>query len=256
MTDFGGNLRVAREQRGLSLSELAVRTKIPLAALEALERNDVSKLPGGIFSRAFVRAYAHEVGLDADATVSEFLARFEVSPAPATAPPAMNRARSFDTPQRMSVAVTLALVTLPIIGFVLYGSLRTPPPQNTEMRSAARESAPATADSPAVHAVATSAVSTDLPAASAPGTLTLDVHPTGPCWVKVTADGRPVLARLMKAGEKQSLPFRDNALLQIGDAGTFAFSIDGQAGRSLGQPGEVRLVRITRETLSRYVQQP
>ena len=256
MTDFGGHLRVAREQRGLSLNELAVRTKIPLAALEALERNDVSRLPGGIFSRAFVRAYAHEVGLDADAAVKEFLAHFGLSPTPATPTPAADRDRSFDMPQRMSVAVTLALVSLPIIGFILYGSLRTSPPQSAGARPAVRESAPATSESPAVHAVATSAASTALPAASAPGTLTLDVHPTGLCWVKVTADGRPVLARLMKAGEKQSLPFRDHALLQIGDAGAFAFSIDGQPGRSLGQPGEVRLVRISRETLSRYVQEP
>ena len=80
MSDFGGKLRAARERRGLSLRQIAASTKISIAALEAIERNDLSNLPGGIFSRAFVRSYAIEVGLDPDATVHEFLERFQVCP--------------------------------------------------------------------------------------------------------------------------------------------------------------------------------
>src|SRR5919107_707584 len=87
MNDFGGRLRQARERRGISLRQIAASTKISVAALEALERNDVSKLPGGIFSRAFVRSYATEICLDPDATVKEFLQRFEAPPPEADVPP-------------------------------------------------------------------------------------------------------------------------------------------------------------------------
>lgn len=72
MEDLGAQLKRARDERGLSLSEIANRTKIAVTALEALERNDLSKLPGGIFGRAFVRAYAAELGLDGDKTVADF----------------------------------------------------------------------------------------------------------------------------------------------------------------------------------------
>src|ERR1043165_2621375 len=88
MSDFGGKLRLARERRGISLRQIAASTKISIAALEALERNDLSKLPGGIFSRAFVRSYAIEVGLDPDATVHEFLERFQATPVVQPASPA------------------------------------------------------------------------------------------------------------------------------------------------------------------------
>jgi cytoskeleton protein RodZ len=74
--DFGAHLREAREGRGLSLREIADATKISARSLEALERNDIVRLPGGIFSRAFVRAYAVEVGLDPEETISEFMASF------------------------------------------------------------------------------------------------------------------------------------------------------------------------------------
>lgn len=256
MIDFGGKLRLAREQRGISLTEIGARTKITRAALEALERNDVSKLPGGIFSRAFVRAYAHEVGLDPDETVGEFLARFEVSAPPAVPSTLSNADRNIAIDRRiLPIALTLVLVGLPLIGLVVYFAMRTPPAQAVATRAAASETVPATSDSPAIRPVATSAVSTP-PASVAPDTMTLEVHPTALCWVKVTADGRPVLARLMNAGDKESRPFRDNALIQIGDAGTFAFSVDGRIGASLGDSGEVRTIRITRETLARYVQQP
>jgi len=72
MDDLGAQLKRARDERGMSLSEIASRTKISVTALEALERNDLSKLPGGIFGRAFVRAYAGELGLDPDKTVADF----------------------------------------------------------------------------------------------------------------------------------------------------------------------------------------
>ena len=74
--DFGLKLKRAREERGVSLREIAEITKISVTALEALERNDISRLPGGIFSRSFVRSYAAEIGLDPDQTVRDFLARF------------------------------------------------------------------------------------------------------------------------------------------------------------------------------------
>src|SRR5882724_7476382 len=76
---FGAKLRDARERRGVSLRQIANATKISVAALEALERNDFSRLPGGIFSRAFVRAYAIQVGLDPEQTVQEFLVEYELN---------------------------------------------------------------------------------------------------------------------------------------------------------------------------------
>jgi cytoskeleton protein RodZ len=76
VSDFGAMLREARERRGLPLRVIADTTKISVRALEALERNDISQLPGGIFSRAFVRAYALEVGLDPEQTIAEFITRF------------------------------------------------------------------------------------------------------------------------------------------------------------------------------------
>jgi cytoskeleton protein RodZ len=75
-TRFGTYLRAAREARGVSLRQIAAATRISFPVLDALERNDISRLPGGLFSRAFVRAYAKEVGLDPDRTIEVFLAQF------------------------------------------------------------------------------------------------------------------------------------------------------------------------------------
>src|SRR5215208_4441934 len=75
VTDFGERLRRARDSRGVSLRQVANITRITVRALEAVERNDLSRLPGGIFTRSFVRAYAAEVGLDPEGTLREFLAQ-------------------------------------------------------------------------------------------------------------------------------------------------------------------------------------
>src|ERR1700691_1853988 len=74
--DLGKKLREARERRGVSLRDIANSTKISVSVLEALERNDISRLPGGIFGRAFVRSFAKEVGLDPETAIQEFIAQF------------------------------------------------------------------------------------------------------------------------------------------------------------------------------------
>lgn len=85
MTDsFGARLRRERERRQIALADIATRTKIKASLFEELERDDASHWPTGIFRRSFMRAYADAVGLDAEATVREFLERF---PDPAAPPP-------------------------------------------------------------------------------------------------------------------------------------------------------------------------
>jgi transcriptional regulator with XRE-family HTH domain len=70
---FGARLRQRREEQGIALSSIAEQTKIKMSLLEALERDDVSRWPSGIFRRAFVRSYGLAIGLQPDAVVREFL---------------------------------------------------------------------------------------------------------------------------------------------------------------------------------------
>src|SRR5438552_19178341 len=70
---FGARLRQRRERQQIALITIVEQTKISLSLLEALERDDVSHWPAGIFRRAFLRAYAHAIGLEPDLVVREFL---------------------------------------------------------------------------------------------------------------------------------------------------------------------------------------
>lgn len=76
MTELGPRLKQARQARGVSLADIAESTKISVATLEAIERSDFAKMPGGIFSRSFVRVYALAVGVQPDEAVTEFIAEF------------------------------------------------------------------------------------------------------------------------------------------------------------------------------------
>ena len=60
----GESLRRARQRRGLTLEQIARSTKIPLRHLDALEHDELAALPGGMYRRAYVKAYADAVGLD------------------------------------------------------------------------------------------------------------------------------------------------------------------------------------------------
>lgn len=73
---FGPNLRRIREQRGISLEHLADRTNVDVDLWDAMERNDFSRWPSGIFARAFIREYARAIGVDPEITVDEFCRNF------------------------------------------------------------------------------------------------------------------------------------------------------------------------------------
>ena len=76
MTDsFGRRLRAERERKGVALQAIAQSTKINRSLLEALERDDLSRWPSGIFRRAFIRSYARAIGLDPEPIVRELLER-------------------------------------------------------------------------------------------------------------------------------------------------------------------------------------
>jgi cytoskeletal protein RodZ len=73
MSSFGETLRRERELRQISLREIAEATKINLRYLDALERDDFRHLPGGVFNKGFVRAYAQFIGIDAESMVTAYL---------------------------------------------------------------------------------------------------------------------------------------------------------------------------------------
>ena len=71
MTGFGEYLRREREMRGVSLEEISAATKISIRFLQAIENEELSKLPGGIFTRSFVRTYARYLGLDEERVLAD-----------------------------------------------------------------------------------------------------------------------------------------------------------------------------------------
>ena len=126
--DFGTKMRRLREERGVSLRQIADATKISIGALEALERNDISRLPGGIFSRAFVRSYAMEVGLNPEETVRDFMVQFPHDSVTAGSPHAPKPMYDLDERRRGGPMTVVALVALSVlIGVILFFTLAARP---------------------------------------------------------------------------------------------------------------------------------
>jgi cytoskeleton protein RodZ len=199
-------------------------------SLEALERSDLSRLPGGIFTRAFIRAYAEEVGLDPDRTMHDFIAELPPEAATATAHSAVVEDGEQLESDRRAVATgaRLALVSLPIIALVVFYGTRGIP---EAWRSPVEQP-------------------TARPAASG---LTLEIAPRASCWVSVTADGEATFSGVMSGGETRVVTAREQITFNVGDAGAFAFSLNGRAGRPLGAPGEVVSGRITLANLNDFL---
>lgn len=251
--DVGSRLRTAREAKKISLREIANTTKISVSALEALEQNDVTELPGGIFTRGFLRAYASEVGLDPEETVRDFMSRVTADSAGDELRHDANVANSqdlFQSQRRMVITVVwLVAVGIPLAGLVLFLGVWDRETMSEDAGAPVVEGAPML---PAPDSRRREVSVAGAPAV-AEESLSMVLRPRGECWVSLTIDGEEIFARVMRAGEQESYQAQREIVLNVGDAGRFDFSVNGQAGRSLGGDGEVVSEVITLRNYRDYI---
>jgi cytoskeletal protein RodZ len=243
------------------LRQIANATKISVVVLEALERNDISRLPGGIFGRGFVRSYAIEVGLDPEATIQDFIAQFPNDSVTA-GHPLSDRVEDHEAVEsdRRTAGTFLWLmaVSVPLAAGLLYfatlgrraetepaspPAVAAPAP---ETRAAAEPPPVAEPEQPAPRAA------TVTPPAGAQ--LTVALTAKRPCWVSATVDGQKTIERLLQAGEQQTVTVRREMVLTAGDASAIALQFNGADVRTLGKSGEVVTARFNLANFKDYLQ--
>jgi transcriptional regulator with XRE-family HTH domain len=263
----GRALRAAREARGLSIADLSRTTKIGGATLTALEESNVDKLPATIFTRGFLKAYADEVGLDPDETADLYLAqlapdtlaadgaeaRLKIArPAERTEVLAYDDDTSRFLAERQVGRLGWLVTAAAVVGLVAYvwsfNSQNSVDVAETQIaQQAATDATPASIDaSPGVDA-ARAAIETPI------GPLQFQLKPHGPCWLAAAADGNPLFARLLQAGDQETIEVHDELILRVGDPAALTFSINGHEGRPLGRAGEPVNVRITKDNFREFL---
>jgi cytoskeleton protein RodZ len=247
----GARLRAAREKRGVSLRQISNSTRISVTSLEALERSDLSRLPGGIFTRAFIRAYAREVGLDPERTIEDFVTELSADSAIANSRFSVveDGARFESSRKAATTAINLALLSVPIIGLVIYYTGPHTPAAPAALHAPVAEAVPLP-PAPLREAAPSPPARVHLPE---PTGLQMEIAPRATCWVSVTADGERVFFGLMAAGEKRAVTAKDQILVNVGDAAAFVYTLNGQPGRQLGAPGQVVSKRITLSNVGEFV---
>jgi cytoskeleton protein RodZ len=283
MGSFGERLRREREMRGITLDEISASTKIARRHLESLETDHFDALPGGIFNRGFVRAYARYLGIDEDQAVADYVAvngeaapPEESFPVEVQAVPAAPRLN----PRRSSLPLVVALIALVAVLAVFWARNRSQPEATddsaanntipaTEVpsRRAAPVPSPAASPKPAAAPARTPAPatsrraeavrpapevasreSTNQPAPPpAPGpTFAVMVEAKGDAWITVRADGKTVSpGRILRAGEQQSVRAGQQIVLTTGNAGGVQISFNGKPLGPIGRAGEVRTLTFT-----------
>jgi cytoskeleton protein RodZ len=260
----GAILRSAREAHGLSLRDVSRSTKISPTLLTALEQMRFDRLPALIFTRGFVKAYAREVGLDSEEMANRYLAgiappkavtEWHDRPVP---PPSSQRERSRDpgryltdhSPARYGWLVT-GVAMLGLVGY-LWSFARQSGEQaapETVGSIASSDATPADGRPTAGNDAAAAALGDDTPI----GPLVIQLTPNGPCWLAAAVDGTPRFARLLQAGESETIEAHDELVLRVGDPGTLVYSVNGRTGRQVGQPGEPINIRITRDNFRQFL---
>lgn len=216
----GQRLAAARRKAGLSLEEMAARTRVRREFLEALEMMDVKLLPGRAYSLAYLRSYASALGLDP----RELSAQFERESALTREDPQpqLRNPESKPRPHRpWLAALGVAAAAAAFIGWRVWTA--------EEPAVAAASSAPTAA----VGAPAAAAAAPDVALASS-----VELYALQPAWLEVRGpDGTIFLSRTLRAGERYRPEVGAGWTLHAHDGGAFEAYVDGVSIGALSKPG-------------------
>ena len=273
VASFGERLKKEREKRGMTLEEVSGVTKVSVRNLRALEQEKFDQMPGGIFNRGFVRAYAKHLGLDDDQVVADYMeAAGESVPSlvppdilpPPHAPekaavPANSQPAESSAQVPWAALIGLVVLGTVVLGFWSYHSHRkaaenpmavepTSATHLTEAASAAPDAAPAAqrADSSADPAGSTTSPGGQSPPAAASGggfDLALRAHDE--VWLSSAVDGKPPSESIMEDGQSITVHATDRAILKVGNAGALDVAFNGQKVPVRAAEGEVRTLTFT-----------
>ena len=223
----GDILRKAREAQGLTVADIATRTRVPLRHLEAIEASDYSTLPSSTYAVGFSRAYARAMGID-EVQIANIV-RSDVaklgSKKPEYEPYEMTDPSRVPSRGLAIVALGIAIAVLVLVG-LWYG---------TDIFHGARTSP---ADVPVAQAPAVPAAKTaqSVPAAPTPANGQVTLTASDDVWMRVyDADNKTLYLGTMKPGDKFDVP-RDakDPMINIGRADKLAVTLNGAAVPPLG----------------------
>lgn len=244
---LGERLREARGAHGLSITDVAARTRVPARMLNALEEDRHEALPNFIFAQGFARSFAREVGLDPDEAARQLRAENTRVPhiTPVTPLEPLEPER---VPSRGLAWVSVGAVLVLIAGAVAWSAGmfdRDPEVAAATVTPAAGPAAP----TPVAITPAPVALPTPAPTV-APTATGLAAGPAGPVTITATEDvwlqikerstGERAMSGILARGQTYAVPTGD-LVLWTGKAGALAVAVDGRAIPPLG--GMVETVR-------------
>jgi cytoskeletal protein RodZ len=255
MGAFGDRLRREREMRGITLDEITESTKISRRHLEALEGEHFDQLPGGVFNKGFVRAYARFLGIDGDQAVADYAAASNEQPEPEDKfPLEIHQEPNRDLNPRSShlpLVFAIAALVGVLVGYMFWAKSRP----HTNEAGSTQQAPPAAATTTPVNAPAqaapaaseATAASPRQPAQAAPEkpvkpekVFVVQVKAKEDSWVSIVADGRSVMERVLTADKKKKIKAGKTLVLRTGNAGGIEVTFNGVSLGSLGNENEPR----------------
>lgn len=248
LASFGEELRREREIRGISLKEIADATKISKRFLEAIERNDHRTLPAPAFTRGFVRAYAHYVGLNSEEMVNRYnyavatddriekppqIEKYPQTPVRDISPkPAPKRGIPH---ARVDRNILVMLLIIAALSGVAYWAVQ----YRTRAEAEPAEAVPVAAKPAAI------AVPPPPPPANDDSKLRLSIEVLSDSWVELDADGTRAVKDTLTKGERRTFEASEAFhFRKIGNAAGLKMTLNGTAIPVLGGDGDVVRDRV------------
>jgi cytoskeleton protein RodZ len=250
---FGERLRREREMRGITLAEISESTKIARRHLESLEKEDFDSLPGGIFNKGFVRAYARFLGIDEDQAVADYCAASAEPPPPeGQFPLEVHEPDRKLNPRRSSLPLVLALLALVVVLVILWVRNKNRPIESTENivppasagTASPGESSAVAAANPSNPPDPSAAQSSPVVTPSPERTFLVVIRAKENSWVSLTADGKK-WEGILQADQQRVVRAEKQIVLTTGNAGGLDVSYNGKALGAIGNESEVRTLTFT-----------
>ncbi|GAX34112.1 helix-turn-helix domain-containing protein [Nodularia sp. NIES-3585] len=237
-----------RQEKSISIEEIAIQTNIRLHLLNALDAGDFAALPEPIYVQGFIRRYAEAMGLDGQALANTLIVN-DFPQYSHNESQNLNKRPNIQIPLFVPYGVLLLLAAVGLV-FVLNPNLRPEPPAKQEDTSKTTP-LPVPLSSQKLDTAATSEqppLTVETPKSTASPNVEVNLELQGESWLQVTVDGKTEFMGNLKEGERQAWQANENLTIRSGNAGAVLISVNQQPAKPFGNDGDVKEVTFTPET--------
>lgn len=236
--DLGLYLKQLREEKKISVAQVAQALKTKPETIQALEVNDFQKIPAIPYVKGYLRSYANYLGIDSEQVLAEYNKQYPITEKPVFLPQGQKLPRvgidieKFIKPKLLIAIVFVILIIISIVFLITLKTKKKTPAPIKETLTSVQTTVPKESEKPTTPPFIPTSITTPI---------LLSVHAIDTVWLRVYSDDKIIFQGVLQKGEEENWKAQNEFKLRIGNPSKLNITLNGKPIGNISPYGPINV---------------